>query len=199
MISAMARRMLAWLLVTPLAAVGVLAAHAAAYAVTGSEPGPEHDYLGHAPQVAALLATLALLGLALQERSLRPRSVRWFAPIAPLGFVCQEHLERLAHTGELPWLLTTPTFLVGLALQLPVAVACVLLVRRVTGTLEAPPPTRRSARCSRRRLAPAPRPPGQHAADRGCATADRTSAAGSPPVLSRPPRAECRAADGGER
>jgi hypothetical protein len=137
MILRMARRTLAWLLVTPLAAAGVLAAHAAAYAVTGRDPGPEHGYLGHAPQVVGLLASLALLGLALQERSLRPWSARWFAPIAPLGFVCQEHVERLAHTGELPWLLTSPTFLVGLALQLPVAAACVLVVRRVTGTLDA--------------------------------------------------------------
>src|SRR4029078_10457577 len=92
---------------------------------------------------AGLLASLALLGLALQERSLRPSSAWWVAPIAPLGFTAQEHLERLAHTGELPWLLTTPTFLVGLALQLPVAVACVLLVRRVAGTLERrSPPSR---------------------------------------------------------
>lgn len=136
MIPAMARRMLAWLLVTPLAAAGVLAAHALAYALTGTDPGPEHEYLVHAPQVVGLLVSLALLGLALQERSLRPQSARWVAPLAPLAFVCQEHLERFAHTGELPWLLTTPTFLVGLALQLPVAVACVLLVRRVTGTLE---------------------------------------------------------------
>ena len=42
MILPMARRMLAWLLVTPLAAVGVLAAHAAAYAVTGRALGEEH-------------------------------------------------------------------------------------------------------------------------------------------------------------
>jgi hypothetical protein len=132
----MARRMLGWLLVTPLAAVGVLAAHASAYAVTGHALGEEHGYLDHAPQVTALLASLAVLGLALQERSLRPSSAWWVAPIAPLGFACQEHLARLAYTGELPWLLTTPTFLVGLALQLPVAVACVLLVRRVTGTLD---------------------------------------------------------------
>lgn len=129
--------MLAWLVVTPLAAAGVLAAHAVAYSLTGTDPGPQHEYLGHAPQVVGLLATLALLGIALQERSLGPSSARWFAPIAPLGFLCQEHVERLAHTGELPWLLTSPTFLVGLALQLPVAALCILLVRRVTGTLTA--------------------------------------------------------------
>src|SRR6476646_790264 len=78
----MARRMLAWLLVTPLAAVGVLAAHAAAYAVTGRALGEEHGYLEHAPQVAGLLASLALIELALQERSLRPWSAWWVAPSA---------------------------------------------------------------------------------------------------------------------
>jgi hypothetical protein len=135
MILPMARRMLAWLLVTPLAAVGVLAAHAAAYEVTGRALGEEHRYLEHAPQVAGLLASLALLGLALQERSLRPWSAWWVAPIAPLGFTCQEHLERVVHTGQLPFLLTSPTFLVGLALQVPVAAFCVVLVRRVLGTL----------------------------------------------------------------
>ena len=97
--------------------------------------GEEHGYLEHAPQVAGLLASLALLGLALQERSLSRCSPRWVAPLAPLGFVCQEHIERLVHTGQLPLLLTSPTFLVGLALQLPVAAVCVLLVRRVVGTL----------------------------------------------------------------
>ncbi len=137
MIPPMARRMLAWLLVTPLAAAGVLAAHAVAYAVTGADPGPEHDYLGHAPQVVGLLASLALLGLALQDRSLRPRSTWWFAPIAPVGFVGQEHVERFLHTGHVPWLLTSSTFLVGLVLQLPVAFACLLVVRRVVGTAAA--------------------------------------------------------------
>lgn len=132
----MARRMFAWLLVVPLAAAGVLAAHALAYAATGTATGTDHDYLDHAPQVVGLLASLGLLGLAVQERSLRRRSARWVAPLAPLTFVCQEHLERLVHTGHLPWLLTTPSFLVGLALQLPVAAACVLVVRRVIGTLD---------------------------------------------------------------
>jgi len=138
MIPAMARRLLAWLLVTPLAAAGILAAHALAYAATGTAEGPEHGYLAHAPQVLGVLATLGLLALALQDRSLRPRSAWWFAPVAPLGFVCQEHLERLVHTGAFPWLLTTPAFLVGLALQLPLAFLSVLVVRRVMGTLRSP-------------------------------------------------------------
>jgi len=131
----MARRLLGWVLVTPVATAGILAAHALAYRLTGMETGGEHDYLAHAPQVVAVLASLALVGLALQERSLSRHSSWWFAPLAPLGFTCQEHVELLVHTGDVPWLLTTPVFLVGLALQVPVAVLCVLLVRRVAGTL----------------------------------------------------------------
>jgi hypothetical protein len=129
------RRALAWILVTPIAAAGVLVAHALAYAVTATEPGPAHEYLAHAPQVVGLLASLGLVGLAVQERSLSRSSAWWFVPLAPAGFACQEHLERLAHTGDLPWLLTTPAFLLGLLLQLPVALVCVLVVRRVVGTL----------------------------------------------------------------
>jgi len=70
----MARRLLAWLLVTPLAAAGVLVGHALAYALTATDAGPEHDYLAHVPQVVGLLASIALAGLALQDRSVRPRS-----------------------------------------------------------------------------------------------------------------------------
>ena len=129
--------MLAWALVTPMAAAGILAAHALAYAVTGTEPGALHAYLAHAPQVVAILATFGLVGLALQERGLGRGSLVSSALIAPLGFTCQEHLEQLVHTGELPWLLTTPAFLVGLALQIPVALLCVVLARRVAGSLSA--------------------------------------------------------------
>ncbi len=120
---------------TPVAAVGVLATHALAYRVTGTPLGQVHEYLAHVPQVVILLASLSLLGLAVQERSLSQVSAWWVAPLAPLGFTCQEHVERLVHTGELPFLLTSPTFLLGLALQLPVALVCVLVVRRVLGTL----------------------------------------------------------------
>ncbi len=131
----MGRRALAWIFVTPVAAAGVLATHALAYRLTGVRPGPVHEYLAHVPQVVFVLASLALLGLALQDRSLSRFSAWWVAPLAPLGFTCQEHVERLVHTGELPWLLTSPTFLLGLALQVPVALVCVALVRRVLGTL----------------------------------------------------------------
>lgn len=135
MIPEMARRLLAWLLVTPLAAVGVIAAHGLAYRLTGTGSGAQHDYLEHVPQVVAVLATIGLVGLALQERSVSRHSAWWFVPLAPLGFACQEHVERLVHSGHLPWLLTTPVFLLGLVLQLPVALTCVLVVRRLAGSL----------------------------------------------------------------
>lgn len=137
--------MLAWILVTPVAATGVLMTHALAYRVTGARPGPVHEYLAHVPQIAVVLATIALVGLALQDRSLSRLSAWWVAPLAPLGFACQEHIERLVHTGELPWLFSSPTFLVGLALQVPIALVCVALVRRVLGTLT---PVRRRRRAS---------------------------------------------------
>ena len=129
------RRLLAWVLVTPVAAAGVLVTHPLAYRLTGTKPGPVHEYLAHVPQVVVVLASIALVGLAVQERSLSRLSARWVAPLAPVGFACQEHLERLVHEGHVPWLLTSPTFLLGLALQLPVTLACVLLVRRIIGTL----------------------------------------------------------------
>ena len=143
------RRLLAWILVTPVAAAGVLATHALAYRITGTHPGPVHEYLAHVPQVVFVLASLALVGLACQERSLSRFSAWWVAPLAPLGFATQEHVERLVHTGQLPFLLMSPTFVLGLALQVPVALVCVLVVQRVLGTLPAvrrrPPPLPGSA------------------------------------------------------
>ncbi|HEX6725058.1 MAG TPA: hypothetical protein VF073_07410 [Gaiella sp.] len=131
----MGRRALVWALTTPLATAGILAAHAVAYRLTGMSSGPSHDYLEHAPQVVLVLASLGLVGLALQERSLSRRSLWWFVPLGPLGFACQEHLERLVHTGHVPWLLTSPTFVVGLLLQIPVVLFSLLVARRVAGTL----------------------------------------------------------------
>ena len=82
---------------TPVAAAGVLAAHGLAYRLTGTPSGAVHAYLDHGPQVVAVLATVALLGLALQDRSLWAASSWWVAPLAPLGFAAQEHLAAIRH------------------------------------------------------------------------------------------------------
>ncbi len=99
---AMTRRVLAWLLVTPLAAAGILVAHAAAYSLTGTPTGAVHAYLDHVPQIVAILATVGLVGLALQQRGVGSRSLWTFALAAPAGFACQEHVERLDPHGRAP-------------------------------------------------------------------------------------------------
>lgn len=124
------RRPLAWLVIAPFGAAGVLVGHAFAYRLTGTPPGEPHDYLAHAPQVLALLV-LAAAGLAsLIGRS--PRACLWqFALAAPVAFVLQEHLERVVHTGHVPWLLTSPVLLVGLLLQAPIALLSAFVARRL--------------------------------------------------------------------
>ena len=131
------RHVLAWLFTLVLAAAGTLLAHAAAYLATGDEPGPLHAYLGHAPQLLVILATMAAVLLAATRGAAKPPA--WPFPLLAVGtFVAQEHLERLLHTGELPWLLTSPAFLVGLALQLPFALAAWWLAGRILGSLTRP-------------------------------------------------------------
>lgn len=136
------RRLLAWLLTLPLTAAGVLCAHTLAYAALGASGGGMHAYLAHVPQLVAVLATVSLAALARETRA--SAGPAWpFAAFALLAFAVQEHAERLLHTGELPWLLTSPLFLVGLGLQLPFALAAWLLARwllRSRGGRRALPP-----------------------------------------------------------
>jgi hypothetical protein len=128
----------AWLLTLVLAAAGTLLGHALAYRLTGQSAGDVHAYLGHAPQLLLLLATLAACPLAFMRGTASPPA--WPFPFLAVGtFVVQEHIERLVHTGELPWLLTTPSFLAGLALQLPLALAAWALARRLLRALDASP------------------------------------------------------------
>lgn len=128
------RRSLIWLVSLPFAAVSILSGHAVAYALTGAPAEGLHGYLEHAPQVVAILALLGLLALAYAGRARTPSSLP-VAALAALGFACQEHLERFAHTGEVPFLLGSPTFLLGLALQLPFAALVWVLARRVARSL----------------------------------------------------------------
>jgi hypothetical protein len=131
------RHVVAWLFTLVFAAAGTLFAHALAYRLAGEPLGPTHAYLEHAPQVLLVLATLVACSLAFTRAATSPPA--WPFPLVALGaFVAQEHLERLVHTGQFPWLLTQPVFLVGLGLQLPVALVAWALARRLLGTFGAP-------------------------------------------------------------
>jgi len=145
------RRSLAWLVAVPLMLAGSEAAHALAYRlaypdlhvrvqallVTG------HGYLRWLPLalgVAASVVALSLLVTAVDAaRGRAPRGLpAWaFALLPPVAFVVQEHLERLLHTGVFPWHeAATPTFVPGLALQLPFALVAYVTARLLLRTAE---------------------------------------------------------------
>ena len=131
----MARRLL-WPVVLPLAGAGVLVAHDLAYRLTGAGAPGLHGYLAHAPQVLVALSLPAVLVALSGGRTHPPRP--WaFALLGTAGFTALEHLERLGH-GGLPWLLSSPVFLLGLALQVPFALAAWWLARTLLA-LDAPP------------------------------------------------------------
>ena len=127
-----------WPISLALAAAGLLAGHDLAYRLTGSDGLSLHGYLAHAPQLVVVLALPAALLAAAGTRRRAPRPAA-FALLGSASFVAMEHLERLGQ-GGLPWLLTTPTFLVGLVLQLPFALAAWWIARLL---LRLEPATRR--------------------------------------------------------
>ena len=131
----MARRLL-WPVVLPLAGAGVLVGHDLAYRLTGAGAAAGlHDYLAHAPQVLVAVSLPAALVALSGGRTSPPRP--WaFALLGLAGFTALEHLERLGE-GGLPWLLSSPAFLLGLALQLPCALVTWWLARTLLA-LDAP-------------------------------------------------------------
>jgi hypothetical protein len=140
----MTRRQAVWATALPFAVASWLGAHCLAYWLVA--PGAEghmglhadhgHAWLGYAPALAVWGLTVVVAGLVLcvadglrGQRPARP-PVRLFALLPPAGFVVQEYVERLIGSGSIPLeLVAEPTFLVGLALQLPFAVAALLLTR----------------------------------------------------------------------
>ena len=130
-----------WLVSIPFMAAGCLAAHSLAYHLVSARE-ERHGYLAFAPLLIGLLAAIAVVGAV---RRGRVRSPLVFAALPPLAFVVQEHAERL----EL--VVTEPAFLVGLALQLPFALAALVAARAFLGladlvadALTARPPARRA-------------------------------------------------------
>lgn len=142
----MSRRGVVWLLTLPLAIIGSQLAHALAYRlVTPNESERAHElaatghaYLAYAPAVLGLCSVLVVVALAGELRRLVSDTQRWpsspspssFALLAPAMFFCQEHFERLLHSGAFPWdALLQPPLLVGLLFQLPFAFATYLVAR----------------------------------------------------------------------
>jgi hypothetical protein len=158
-----ARDRLAWLVSLGLAALGALAAHLLAYRV--AEPHAErrehlleetgHGYFDPA-LVGSLCAALVAVGLAgrvLAGAGSAGRPPLWlFALAPPLGLACQEHAERALHHDSLQLAVLEPTFVAGLLLQLPFALAALLAARALLAAADAV--ARRMGSPPRARLAP---------------------------------------------
>ena len=171
----------AWLLGLPLLAVGWLSAHALAYELVPAEEHG-HGYLAQAPLFLTLCAATVSVALAVRTAGRRGRMLPgWLVGALPLlGFAVQEHLERGLALGAVPWgTALEPVFLLGLVLQLPFALAALVVARALTALADAvaarPPARPRSTF----RLAP---PPPVQAEVAGALALARGWAGRAPPV-----------------
>jgi hypothetical protein len=164
---AMDRRRAAWGVALAFAAIGGLCAHLVAYSLAAPSGHQGHHgtptlsvYGAHLRGCIAICVAIGLIALAVSalERSGRVRRAVgpfWlFAAAPPIGFVLQELLERAAGTGTLSHVgpLEAP-FLVGLAVQIPFALAAYFAARGLL--VAAAAFVRRLAGPPRLRLAPA--------------------------------------------
>jgi hypothetical protein len=155
------RQRLTWLSVAPLMLAGMLAGHALGYRLAISDPHARadalahsgHGYFSYVPFALSVCLGVLLAGLALQAISAfrgeprRPATSPLILLLPPVAFVVQEVLERFVHGGHVPWTTAIqPSFLIGLALQLPFALAALLLAwaldsaaRAIGDALAAPP------------------------------------------------------------
>jgi hypothetical protein len=116
---------LAWLLSLPLCVAGWLAAHSLAYRMVEPDGERHVDLLertGHAYLEHAVLAG--------STRSFSPQAPLAHCLLPPVGFIVQEHLECLLTTGGIPLqTVLAPTFVMGLALQVPLGLSAFLVAR----------------------------------------------------------------------
>jgi hypothetical protein len=139
------RSLTAWLLAVPLMVVGTQVAHVVAYRLVypsahvrvGELLATGHGYMGYPAYVPVLLglglaAELVWLGSVIAAPGRQRRAVApWLFALLPLlGFTLQELLERWLSGAGFPWwMVLQPTFRVGLALQIPFAIAAYLIAR----------------------------------------------------------------------
>jgi len=146
------RRSLTWLFALPLVLAGSQVAHVLAYRwVYPSshvrlrallESG--HGYMDQLPLVLGIGAAIAAVSLiaavvdVARGRSLHRLPAWAFALLPVLTFVVQEILERSLHAGAFVWqAVESPTFLPGLALQLPFAAVAFAIARLLLRTAKA--------------------------------------------------------------
>ena len=142
------RRSLAWLVALPLMLAGSQVAHMLAYRIVYPEASIRlhalietgHGYYGAVPLVLGVAGAVVLLSLsvsvadAARGRSVRPLPPWAFAVLPIVGFAIQEYLERWLDWGFFPWYAgAQPTFVVGIALQVPFGVLAYLAVRFMLG------------------------------------------------------------------
>ena len=135
---------LAWLLAFALTVAGWISAHEVAYRLALPHPHASgsdlaqtrHAYFAYASLLVVLCLLVAVLctaGLVARPHGLRAPSRRLlllFVLLPPLGFALQEATESLLTTGALPFeAALEPTFLVGILLQLPFALAALVVAR----------------------------------------------------------------------
>jgi len=141
-----------WLLVLPAIVVGSQVAHGIAYwwaypqtslrLTALSDSG--HGYLAYAPATLGFFTAVQLIAfVVVVVDKARGRSVRglpaWvFLFIPELGFVLQEHLERLVASRVFPWWTALePSFWRGLVLQVPLGLAAYLVATVLLRTASA--------------------------------------------------------------
>ena len=128
-----------WLVALGLLGAGWVTAHVLSYmlVVPAAERGRMMAQTGHGyfrpTDLLILCGIITLAGLALcvvAGKSLRAPRPWTLALLPPIGFVVQEHVERLAASGGFSThLVTEPRFLLGLLLQLPFALAALIFAR----------------------------------------------------------------------